>query len=84
MRVIYKYPIRDKISLPAKHLITRVGIRDSVIYAWVELDTEDCADTEVEFLIVGTGQQIPEDSYWLYKATVFDGPYYVWHIYTKG
>ncbi|MEX3630598.1 MAG: hypothetical protein VB138_15350 [Burkholderia sp.] len=79
--VIHKFLLRRAgqavtINLPAGSLLMKIDVQDESPYAWVFLNKDASHDTPHDFLIVGTGREIP-DGYWLFH-TFFEGAY-VWH-----
>lgn len=93
MRKIYKYYLQTKlfddknmtvlkqtIKMPVTALLWHIGVQNETICLWAQVDT-DFMKGERTFVVVVTGQEIPEfckssD----YRGTVQIG-FFVWHIY---
>jgi len=82
MKTIYKYNLEVTvctIELPIGSKVVCVHEQNLVPTIWVEQETTKLK-TDFMFCVVGTGQSIPEDGF--YIGTCFIGPN-VWHVYQK-
>lgn len=82
MRTVYKFELKrvgvTNLLLPVAARIMRIDIQASRIYAWIALDTDDPYIAPFAFVIVGTGDEIPEG--FTARATFFEGSgWFVWH-----
>ena len=86
MRTIFKYPLRhgkiNALDLPINAIPRTVGMQGSEVFLWVELDEAEERMQTNEFIVVGTGWNIPSP-YTAYIGTIHDLGF-VWHIYHKG
>jgi hypothetical protein len=85
MRKAWKYPlilsdIPQLIKLPGPNNLVHVGQQRGQIVLWFEVEEVEnsLADYDRNFLIVGTGHEIPYGP--RHKGTVQIGEY-VWHVY---
>jgi len=66
-RLIWKFPIVNAttmdLGMPAK--IIKVDQQAGVPYVWVEHDPEEGIPANWEFLVVNTGDTIPEGYHWI-------------------
>lgn len=77
-RKIYKFRIEPKINLPRQAHVVRVAMQASNPFLWAIFDEVEFPGTELrEFVVVGTGQEIPDDLE--YVGTYEDGAY-IWHL----
>ena len=96
MRTIWKYTLqiggRQIISVPRRYseeisatLLwsnpVHVSVQDNQPVLWFDVDT-DYPRVDVEILLIGTGQETPQDSEWKYVGTSVCDPF-VWHIYAR-
>lgn len=84
-KVIHKFLLRRRgevctIKLPRDAFVTRIGAQDGSPYAWVLVDTERPYESPVDFLVVWTGDQIP-DGFW--PLCTFDVDGLVYHGLTR-
>ena len=63
--------------LPSGAVIVRMGMWEASPYAWVWLDPEAPRDWLVDFLIVGTGDLVEEETFWPVCAFA-DGAATIW------
>jgi hypothetical protein len=85
MNIIYKYKLEPltvtRIKLPIGYRILTVGIQRDELCLWVLID-KDQKKVAVDFLVIGTGQLMPEDKT---PAADFVGTavsdYFVWHVF---
>ena len=87
MRRIYKYQIQDDgkgssyVMMPPGAKIHHVGMQDSCIMLWAEVDSEELNSMR-SLEIVGTGHDMPKG--FIYIGTVHqpnvNGGEFVWHI----
>lgn len=86
---IFKYGIYpldvQYLDLPTGSKIIHVGIKESNICIWCEVPNPDkLSDTEQRYIrIFGTGHEIDNKLNLKFLGTVFQGEYYVWHIYEE-
>jgi len=92
MRVVYKYFLQQHkvmpldgetevwtATTPGSAKIIRLGVSNGKPALWAIVDTEsDYADYDTHYVILGTGQEIPDDV--LYISTIDNGPH-VWHFF---
>ena len=82
MTRVFKYAIehgRTTIGMPEGSTVVHVAMQDKHVTLWAEVT--DGGQPELrEFLIVGTGQTIPDRVPFQHVGTVMDGPF-VWHVY---
>lgn len=82
MRTVYKYRVPvgvSKLSLPSGSKCIHIDAQVDKIVMWVEV-TIDAITTDWTLLIIGTGQQLPEDVEYEHLGTVMMGMF-VWHVY---
>lgn len=78
MRKVWKYEVTLSPTLmPFGAKIVHVGMQGHDPYLWAEVDP-DAPTEDRHFVVVGTGQDIPESS--VHVGTVLDRPF-VWHVY---
>lgn len=86
MKTIFKYAIishQFSLHLPRGAVVRHFAMQNGQQCLWVEQDT-DKPKVEREFLIFGTGHDIPEspNEAMVYFGTLFEEPY-VWHLYER-
>lgn len=85
MAKIYKHeiPVNDKWhSIPMSGDVLHVGSQQtSKVHVWALHDDE--SDVMREFMVIGTGQEIPEGARYVGSTTDFGG-FFVWHLVTRG
>ena len=82
MKTIYKYPLSEAVQMPKGAKILTAQDQGGQIFIWAEVDSHARTDKTREFLIIGTGQELPNLDNWQYVATVQQG-IFVWHIYAE-
>jgi hypothetical protein len=84
VRSIWKFPLastaKQGLEVPTGARFLSCQMQDGVIAIWFDVDTAAPLATRI-FLIVGTGQKVPDDA-GDYLATVQDDAY-VWHLFAK-
>lgn len=75
-KVIYKYPVRDGVDMPANAEILKVEYQGAEVFIWA-MTIPDSPTIKRYFKVYGTGHPIPMNE--RYVGTVFEPPY-VWHI----
>lgn len=87
MLTIFKYPleITDEqiIELPIEAKVLSVGEQNGGLFLWAIIDTEKTQTRKYKFLIVGTGNEMPEaadNELHRFIGTVQIKPY-VWHVF---
>ena len=80
MRVIFKYPYNNEISMPESAEVFYLGYQGNVLTMWAIVDT-DSPNVNRRFSLYGTGWPI-EDADLGYIGSVFDGPF-VWHVFER-
>ena len=85
-RTIWKFwlPLREEqvIPMPADAVVRHIGVQDSGLHLWVEVDPEQ-PKIERTFYVVGTGHPLPtppDDHFLDYLGSVQPGSF-VWHVY---
>ena len=83
VRKIHKYKLKlvdepQTILMPAMSLIRFVGRQNDDVTMWAEVRTDYPVDVARKFVVVGTGQPIPDGG--TYVGTCFGVPF-VWHIF---
>ena len=90
MRTVYKFSIHSSelVQLPVDAVILKVGVVQSQLCIWVDLDTEAPAARPVEFRVYSTGEPIPQNECEIleYVGTAIHRPdplllEEVWHVY---
>lgn len=89
MRVVWKYPLfnlkqlhddQTTVLIPGLAEPLTIGLQDNSVCLWARVDPET-ARVRRTFRLVGTGHKHPnEEEPWIYRGTVFDGPF-VWHVF---
>ena len=81
MRTVYKYALDQQHKIPHSAKLVHAG-RDpqGALCAWFDVDTDNSSAT-VEFMIIGTGQEIPRGAQ--HVLSTIDDPF-VWHFYAVG
>ncbi|MFM0165721.1 hypothetical protein PQR39_35495 [Paraburkholderia sediminicola] len=84
-KVIHKFLLRKRgevctIKLPKDAVVTRIGVQDGSPFAWVMVDPDAPYNAAVEFLVVWTGDKIP-DGFW--PLCTFDADGLVYHGLTR-
>ena len=82
MKKVFKYililrSVRQQVLMPKGAKILHVGEQNRAITIWALVDTE-AELLHREFIIMGTGQNIPYDKY-THVGTVLEGVF-VWHV----
>ena len=85
---IFKYPLQvtgeQTIKLPYPAHIQSLGEQEGQLVAWAVVDDKREADNEVDFLIVGTGHELPDQlpNHIQFTDTVQMSNGLVWHVYS--
>lgn len=79
MRTVFKYPLEfdTDLKIPGDSAPLHIAFQNAKLCSWWEVDT-DSPEITRQIRVIGTGHDVPEDSYYL--GTVQDG-YFVWHVY---
>lgn len=83
---IYKYgPLEpseewQELTLREHCAIRHFGEQNGKLYLWAEIN-EDCTPERRQFMVIGTGWEVPEDAQYLGSVVSPSG--YVWHLYEK-
>lgn len=73
-------PIPLSVEMPAGASILKMDMQHDYIMAWALCDP--AAPKQLRhFYIVGTGWTFDLHPYLIHRATIFDGPIFVWHIF---
>ena len=85
MKRIWKFPlVRDSgkqdILLPVYSTVIHVGMQDSHLHIWVEVNQDTSMSRRKYFRVIATGEAFTDEDKMLYIGTVHDGPY-IWHVY---
>lgn len=81
MKVIYKYELTNKVTLPINSIVLKAGMQNGIMCIWVLVDNNELDASERNFEIIGTGHPFEYDYLdYRFVNTVFDGPF-VWHIF---
>jgi hypothetical protein len=81
MNRIFKYVMDSdyKVNMPVGAVIRHIGLQNEQYTVWAEIDDSNLQELETrEFVVVGTGWEIPFHS--AYFTTIMDGAF-VWHVY---
>jgi hypothetical protein len=88
MRTVYKYTglfVNGKciMKMPdqAKIVDVHLSADDTCLDIWAEVWTDEPL-CDIEFVIVGTGWELPNDYRWWHVRTI-QQPSFVWHIYRR-
>lgn len=80
-KVIYKYELNPfgvtELQIYNHATILKLGFQDNTPFLWAIVDIEHSIKT-VDFLMLGTGEAIPENA--IYIDTALQGEY-VWHLF---
>lgn len=79
MRTIYKYSISNTVLLPEGFRILKAAVQEGEPTIWVELDKDRESVYSLQFVVYGTGWEIPENP-GIYLDTLFENNF-VWHVY---
>lgn len=81
MQTIFKYEVKEGVQIPQGYNILDIQTKDSVIYLWAIVDTEQPL-VELDLKIIGTGWDLSLHNLngYEYFRTVQEG-FYVWHIF---
>lgn len=94
MKKIYKYSITSDlalvagisnsadIELPKGSIIRFCGVQNGWINIWVEIDPNESQMELYEFIIYGTGWDIPSESNYVGTVMLNDGAF-VYHVYYR-
>jgi len=80
MKVIWKYPLQlplTRLMLPESFKILHISMQHDEAYLWGQSDVDDPKVVERQFVTVGTGNMVSDDS--VYIGTIHQDPY-VWHL----
>jgi hypothetical protein len=81
MKVIYKYELTNKVTLPINSIVLKAGMQNGIMWIWVLVDNNELDASERNFEIIGTGHPFEYDYLNLrFVDTIFDGPF-VWHVW---
>ena len=85
MKVIYKYPLDDKVGVqvvkvPASAHFLHAAYQNGGLWIWAQVQT-DYRDHDRLIRIYGTGQPIESGGF--YICTVHSPDGFVWHIYEE-
>lgn len=84
---ILKYEVKilepTRVKLPAGFNVIHFHKQKDGLFFWALVhDRPEAEHFEHEFIVIATGQEIPNDGLPLYKGTCHDGPF-VWHLFEK-
>jgi hypothetical protein len=79
MRTIHKYSISEPVLMPEGYRILKAAMQGDKPTIWVELDKDRERVYFLQFVVYGTGVDIP-DNPGIYLDTLFEGAL-VWHVY---
>jgi hypothetical protein len=85
MKTVWKFPLdSDRSIIKAPGLGSTLLVDTQGIYwcAWCEVDT-DKRDYAREFLIIGTGHPMPDDSEGFIHSNSWQQGPFVWHAYER-
>lgn len=88
MKAIYKYELKNEVTLPISAQILHYGADPrGVLCLWAVVNTDEEKTKTLEFELVGTGWPLDEmfEQYGVsheFVTTINDGPY-MWHIFRK-
>jgi len=81
MKVIYKYELAKKVTLPIDSQVLKVGMQNGTMQIWVLVDSNEKETYGCSFEIIGTGHNFEFDYLThTYIDSLFDGPF-VWHVW---
>lgn len=84
MKTIWKYTLeitdRQSISMPIRADILSVAVQNDQICLWASVETTE-EELRREIVIVGTGNQMPEDRMRFIGTVLTHQDALVWHIY---
>jgi hypothetical protein len=89
MRTIYKYPInygaeRFVLEIPQYANLLTIQQQGDFFNPCMWFEVDDSYEKEkIEFILVGTGHERPDDSHKYLGTAMFAGGKLVFHIYTK-
>lgn len=87
MKTVHKFLLAprgavQRIMLPAGAVVMKIEDQYGSPYAWVFLDTSLPYNVPHDFVIVGTGDLVP-DGFWPHGTFMEHGGAFVWHAFMR-
>ena len=85
-KVVYKHPLPNPGDSSRYYLrlgfqSVHVGLQEGMPTHWFEINPNQRALSEIEFICVGTGWTIENDTFWHLGTIIKDE--FVWHYYAR-